>query len=53
MGCGATRCEELRGFEDVEENAMFVVCNYGPGYVEPCHPREGRSLTYSSYPHKP
>lgn len=32
IGCGAFRCEELRGFEDIEdESALFVVCDYGPG----------------------
>lgn len=30
VGCGAYRCEELAGAEDVEEGGLFVVCNYGP-----------------------
>ena len=32
VGCGAIRCEELRGAEDANENALFLVCDYGPGY---------------------
>ena len=31
VGCGAIRCEELRGAEDANENALFLVCDYGPG----------------------
>ena len=32
MGCGAFRCAELNGAEDDNENALFLVCYYGPGY---------------------
>ena len=32
IGCGATRCAELEGAEDANENTIFLVCNYGPGY---------------------
>lgn len=31
VGCGALRCEELRGAEEANENALFLVCDYGPG----------------------
>ena len=31
VGCGMTRCAELEGSEDANENALFLVCNYGPG----------------------
>ena len=34
IGCGAVRCEELRGAEEANENALFLVCDYGPGYVD-------------------
>ena len=27
-----TRCAELEGADDANENALFLVCNYGPGY---------------------
>ena len=40
VGCGAFRCEELGGAEDANENALFLVCYYGPGYVSTyivCH----------------
>ena len=33
MGCGAFRCAELNGAEDDNENALFLVCYYGPGYM--------------------
>ena len=33
VGCGAFRCAELDGAEDANENALFLVCHYGPGYV--------------------
>ena len=33
VGCGVFRCEELAGSEDAEENALYLVCYYGPGYV--------------------
>ena len=33
MGCGAFRCAELAGAEDANENALFLVCYYGPGFV--------------------
>ena len=33
MGCGAFRCAELGGAEDANENALFLVCYYGPGFV--------------------
>ena len=33
VGCGAFRCAELEGAEDAYENALFLVCNYGPGFV--------------------
>ena len=32
VGCGAFRCEELAGAEDANENALYLVCYYGPGY---------------------
>ena len=35
VGCGISRCAELEGAEDANENALFLVCNYGPGYVRP------------------
>ena len=28
-----SRCAELEGAEDANENALFLACNYGPGYV--------------------
>ena len=31
VGCGAFRCAELEGAEDANENALFLVCYYGPG----------------------
>ena len=31
LGCGAYRCQELEGAEDNNENAVFLVCYYGPG----------------------
>lgn len=31
VGCGVYRCAELEGAEDANENALFLVCNYGPG----------------------
>ena len=31
VGCGSFRCQELEGAEDVNENALFFVCTYGPG----------------------
>ena len=33
LGCGAHRCAELEGAEDANENALFLVCHYGPGSV--------------------
>ena len=33
VGCGAFRCAELDGAEDANENALFLVCYYGPGYM--------------------
>lgn len=33
LGCGAYRCQELEGAEDNNENAVFLVCYYGPGWV--------------------
>ena len=33
VGCGAFRCAELNGAEDANENALFLVCYYGPGAV--------------------
>lgn len=33
VGCGVFRCEELAGAEDANENALYLVCYYGPGYV--------------------
>ena len=33
VGCGAYRCAELEGAEDANENALFLVCYYGPGYI--------------------
>ena len=33
VGCGAFRCAELEGAEDDNENALFLVCYYGPGSV--------------------
>lgn len=35
VGCGVSRCAELEGAENANENALFLVCNYGPGYVRP------------------
>lgn len=31
VGCGVARCAELEGADDANENALFLVCNYGPG----------------------
>lgn len=28
------KCAELEGAEDANENALFLVCNYGPGYIQ-------------------
>ena len=33
VGCGAFRCAELEGAEEANENALFLVCYYGPGLV--------------------
>ena len=33
VGCGAFKCAELDGAEDANENALFLVCYYGPGYM--------------------
>ena len=31
VGCGAYRCNEIEAAKDDGEDAMFLVCNYGPG----------------------
>ena len=31
VGCGAFRCDEIAGAEEVEENGLLLVCYYGPG----------------------
>ena len=43
VGCGVRRCAEMKGEwredddddddDDNNENILFLVCNYGPGYV--------------------
>ena len=37
VGCGAFRCAELEGAEEANENALFLVCYYGPGLVCSVH----------------
>jgi hypothetical protein len=31
VGCGSYKCQELEGSEDINENALLLVCAYGPG----------------------
>ena len=33
VGCGAFRCSELRMYDEGDNGAMLLVCNYGPGWV--------------------
>ena len=32
VGCGAYKCQEMEGADDYNDNALFLVCSYGPGY---------------------
>lgn len=31
LGCGTYRCQEIEGADENNENALFLVCYYGPG----------------------
>lgn len=37
VSCGSFRCAELEGAEEANENALFLVCYYGPGWVCSVH----------------